>query len=343
MYYSKSKRKKFERMCPVNYEVELVNTLKRAISNQYQVKEKWLEYFFFRYSVATQKSVFQLPKVTLDIEKFLLQELKIPYEREGMIYKDTLIPFGFRIGHSVGNVIENWVNDWIGFEERTDKVQRINDILQEAWKYARNKNKLKNNHLLYHESLKGYSLIFGNKHYHAIPNGWKEIEGITYEDELLYIRSLDERLQGVLDTIKQTEKEASCIKEEDIEAYIFTHLNELEEGLRPLKRQLIIEDARIDIWARDKQGVDVLIEIKLAPDSKELCWQVLYYPALFKRMYHKSNVRMLTVTPILIPSLQEAMDSISIVEQYTYTTDLHLGKLVSLSMKKMDSDYLMKI
>jgi len=71
------------------------------------------------------------------------------------------------------------------------------------------------------------------------------------------------------------------IPERALEDYLENHLEELEPGLKLLKRQKRIGKWKADIFASDSAGVDVLIELKSKAmnrdDADKLCGQVSRY------------------------------------------------------------------
>lgn len=89
--------------------------------------------------------------------------------------------------------------------------------------------------------------------------------------------------------------DATLVDENAVEDYLVAHLEELEEGLRLIGRQIVLERGRIDILARDKNHVPVIIEVKVATDT-DLVWQQSYYMKEIKKE-HGMNARFMVVAP----------------------------------------------
>lgn len=69
--------------------------------------------------------------------------------------------------------------------------------------------------------------------------------------------------------------------EADIELHLYHHLNLYFEGLKPIRRQVVLGQGRIDIWAREIYGGcrDVLIEVKNEIDDRLLMQMKKYKDA----------------------------------------------------------------
>lgn len=126
-----------------------------------------------------------------------------------------------------------------------------------------------------------------------------DYEGNGIEDLLTQQESIPLRLElqyeRYLHPYYLTHNDATLLDEHAVEEHLSTHLEELEEGLRLVGRQIMLERGRIDILARDKNQVPVIIEVKVATDT-DLVWQQAYYMKEIKKEYGV-NPRFMVVAP----------------------------------------------
>ena len=77
--------------------------------------------------------------------------------------------------------------------------------------------------------------------------------------------------------------EASISLERDIEDHLVSNLSSIEDGLEFIKRQASNDAGRIDILAKDQQGQDVIIEIKVGSANDSSVGQVARYVGWYKK------------------------------------------------------------
>lgn len=104
------------------------------------------------------------------------------------------------------------------------------------------------------------------------------------------------REEGAIRELLEYERSIKVVRhipESVLEKYLFRNLTLLEEGLKPIETQVMLEFGRIDILARDKHGQDVIIEVKVESDT-DIVWQRAYYESDWKKQH--GDVRMMIVT-----------------------------------------------
>lgn len=151
---------------------------------------------------------------------------------------------------------------------------------------------------------------------------------------LKVIENHEDDLEKIQDTIRAFESKNQTsirVSEAEVEQYLLKNLDVLEEGLRPIQRQVILPNGRIDIWARDKQGQDVLIEVKVENDT-DLVWQRSYYESEWKK---KANVRFMVVSTELAPHLMAAVLAVGPTTFFEITPVVKENKIVTATIRKI--------
>jgi len=86
-------------------------------------------------------------------------------------------------------------------------------------------------------------------------------------------------------------------KEAEYQKYVRENLAQIEEGLIVISEQYKVPTGKIDIFARDKNGNDVLIELKHPSASSSAIGQLLKYREDYKKMSKNEKVRCILVAP----------------------------------------------
>ncbi|MCX9103002.1 endonuclease NucS [Bacillus anthracis] len=106
-----------------------------------------------------------------------------------------------------------------------------------------------------------------------------------------------------------------------LEDILCDHIEVIEEGMSFVERQYKVENGIIDIIAKDENGTNCIIELKVVADDKNLAWQSAYYPSCFEE-----DVRMITIAPNYSTRIYNALKNISNVEMKFFCKDKN-GKL----------------
>ena len=86
-------------------------------------------------------------------------------------------------------------------------------------------------------------------------------------------------------------------KEAEYQKYVRENLAQIEEGLIVISEQYKVPTGKIDIFARDRNGNDVLIELKHPLASSSAIGQLLKYREDYKKMSKNEKVRCILVAP----------------------------------------------
>ena len=97
-------------------------------------------------------------------------------------------------------------------------------------------------------------------------------------------------------------------KEEEHQKYIRENLNQIEEGLIVISEQYKVPTGKIDIFARDKDGKDVLIELKHPSASSSAVGQLLKYREDYRKMSKNEQVRCILVAPQIPDRLRSSLE-----------------------------------
>jgi endonuclease len=115
--------------------------------------------------------------------------------------------------------------------------------------------------------------------------------------------------------------------------YLAKNIEILENGLslwpeadaKPIEFPL--EGRRIDILAKDRDGVPVVIELKLSRGHERTLGQALYYRGKLKQMLNVPRVRIILVAAEIMPELQIASSEVSDVDLFSYALTMQVEKL----------------
>lgn len=124
------------------------------------------------------------------------------------------------------------------------------------------------------------------------------------------------------------------ISEKELEDYLYRRLHEVEEGLKPISRQVGLKAGVVDILAKDKNENLVIIELKVE-DDKDLVWQQKYYTDEIRKQYPNDNIRFLVIAPVFHePTIRYLKNA----EFYIYSAITQSSKLKFLRISKFNLD-----
>jgi len=214
------------------------------------------------------------------------------------------------------------------------KISLVKKEFVELLKTAEKKTKLKKTHPSYYVFLKHNFLTLLNDSYGISPRSVGMIEGFDYHiNHNFFAPTLDEKYAMLVHAEKFTKSNLNLLSEEKLEEYLVNNLHKIEEGLVLVDRQFDIENGRLDILAKDKNGNYCIIELKIEDDT-DLCWQCLYYPLAVKERF-KSKPRMIVVAKELSEHILKPLKTISGVEIYTFKAKMEMNSIVDLKLQKL--------
>lgn len=127
----------------------------------------------------------------------------------------------------------------------------------------------------------------------------------------------------------ETEAGTKFALEEQLRDYLAENLGILEPGLSlwPVENGDAVEfqvdeqgpSRRIDILAKDRDGLPVVIELKVSRGHEKTVGQALYYRARIKRRFGTERVRIFIVAAEISPELQAAASEVSDVFLFEYS------------------------
>jgi len=124
------------------------------------------------------------------------------------------------------------------------------------------------------------------------------------------------------DIIREYTKVES-ITEEQLEDYMITHLDLIEDSMKYICRQKPIKNGIIDIGAKDKNNISCIIELKNNDKCNGLKRQCKEYPESFRN--NNIPFRMISLTTGYDGDVFDVINKIGYVEMYQY--DIEYGNL----------------
>jgi hypothetical protein len=142
-------------------------------------------------------------------------------------------------------------------------------------------------------------------------------------------------------TADQDEAEATqqFAVEAQLRDYLAENLGLLEAGLSqwPGENGEAVEfqvdeqgpSRRIDILAKDREGLPVIIELKVNRGHEKTIGQVLYYRSRIKQRFRKDRVRIFIVAFEISPQLKAAASEVSDVKLFNYSLTVQVTAIPS--------------
>ncbi|WPS85379.1 endonuclease NucS (plasmid) [Brevibacillus halotolerans] len=323
----------------MNYESEFHEVMIESLKKQYGIEDEKVlyHYFLLRFFIRRSGKALEKDRTVKEMVQFLCEELNLP-NQETFLYKGEKMKRGITLENSLQNIMESWnfensirlVSDGKGNYLSMDSY--IFKQQQAILRYATNKSKLDKKTSNYEWYWKHHALYHLNTVYNVSPTKPKCIEGIVYpETHETRLRTMEEIGEAWIHASEYHRQDAKTFTEQDLENFLCSRLNLIEEGMTYIDRQFSIIDGRIDILAKDRDGTYCIIELKVSND-KELIWQCMYYPTQIKKRYGVSRVRMITIAPSYSKSLLIPLEQLGYVEMLTFTPKVRLGKIKELSI-----------
>ena len=328
----------------INYESELNDLFLEELKKKFNIKQDdvCVRYFVLRFMIANYgEKILEFNRIR-KLATFLLDELNIPvFENSYIIYKEVKVPISYAFGHSIENIIIDWEfrASIYKIEDEKGNSYEYNNYLNTKWneikRYGENRAKNYKNTLYYQSFIKKNGLDILNSLYGVKVTPIRQLENFTYpEFHNFFKRDLEEIYEMEIHPIKLKDTNTRSITESDLEKYLKYNLSLIEDGLKYIGSQVIIDNGRIDILAKDINNNLVIIELKVRED-KELIWQSIYYPMKLKEKEKVNNVRMITLAPEYPSHIYQPLKSIGGVEIMQYVPLIELGKIKELKIYKM--------
>ena len=163
------------------------------------------------------------------------------------------------------------------------------------------------------------------------------IQRISYLKDL-YVQYLkkkdsDEPTEG--EPEEETEGTSSAYKE-DLVNYLVDNLNIIESGLYLYNDEngqtgvdfpVDSDNKYIDILAMDRDGVPVIIELKVSECYESAIGEALYYRNLIRKQFSKDQVRIIIIARKITENLKLAAEEIPDVQLFEYTLSMKLSSV----------------
>lgn len=270
---------------------------------------------------------------------FTLNELDILTNLDFIKYNDVEIKKYESGSNSIVSCLNEFESICVDMFERKRIFNDINDILKKVYTKSKRKSVSKKKSSNYNHYLVYYAILELNSLFNI-----KEIKESSFAKYIDFEQSMpcitiEEKCVRYIDSLDYEYDDALQIDEDVLERYLYKNLNLIEEGLVPIKRQYMIRDGRIDILAKDKEGIYTIIELKVENDT-DLIFQCIHYTSQLKLEKKVSKVRIITISPEYTYGILNSLKQISI--DYNVESYVCLIKSKGIKHKKIDSIKLIK-
>jgi endonuclease len=132
---------------------------------------------------------------------------------------------------------------------------------------------------------------------------------------------------------EEIESQNEFAYEAHLRDFLVKNLNILESGLTLWSTgaansvEYPIEGRRIDILAKDREGVPVVIELKLSRGHERTLGQALYYRGKIRQLLKMPRVRIIMVAREISEELRIASAEVNDVELFSYTLTMQVEKI----------------
>ena len=157
-------------------------------------------------------------------------------------------------------------------------------------------------------------------------------EGIDIEET--FPLSLEMRLDRELHHHLKFGSHFEQLTEFELESFLYTNLDLIEPGLRPMSRQHVLTNGRIDIMGKDKDGNIVIVEAKVTSDS-DLVWQSQYYVKEMEKLHGEGRVRFIAIVPKFVPHIMNEILEMSNCSVIVFRGKMKGKRLQELTLKKI--------
>lgn len=147
------------------------------------------------------------------------------------------------------------------------------------------------------------------------------------------IETSENRYRQVFISDVQYSSNVELITEAMLEEYMKRNLSLVENGLELIATQYMLPKGRIDMLAKDSNGVYVVIELKVEEDT-DIVWQSLYYRNEIKRIKNVNKVRFITVMPKCENHIFDSLQFVGGVEIFEYIPLIKNELLIKVELKR---------
>lgn len=286
------------------YESELSGLFWEALEAQYGLRDGTLYEYLVLRSFTTKIQKGRIPSIDKkDIPRMLLRFI---LDEWGYLDNETTF-MGQPISQTnLSNVTVDWHARYGYLFYNGDFEKDIVDKWNHFLKQARSRQSKWTKKSFYKEILQKEYLKQINEFYH-IQNlhettTIQTIEKTENASDYSHPLRLEVKLERMLHPHLSFESHDELLTEKRLEDYLYKRLDMIEPGLRPIQRQYILDNGRIDILAKDVEGKMVIIEVKVESDT-DLVWQESYYSEEIEKRFGVEKVRFIAVVPKYEPHI----------------------------------------
>jgi len=136
------------------------------------------------------------------------------------------------------------------------------------------------------------------------------------------------------DEIEEEGEGTSFAYEEDLKNYLANNLSIIEPGMNLYKDENDVDgieypvdpnNKRIDILAVDKNGIPVVIELKVSRGYEKVIGQCLYYKNRVKKLLETEKVRVVIIAREISQNLKTATEDLQDVQLFEYILSVKLA------------------
>jgi len=102
-----------------------------------------------------------------------------------------------------------------------------------------------------------------------------------------------------------------------------------EKGADGVEYLVDEEGRRVDILAKDKNGVPVIIELKVSRGYEKVIGQCLYYRARVKQLLRSQKARIIIIAREITSQLKAATQDLSDIDLFEYRLSIKVDKIIS--------------
>ena len=322
----------------MNYESEFRDFLIKNLKKKFQIQDETnlLFYLFLRYLCLFDGTALNI--ASKDFMQFIMRQLYIIDEPDGVVFNDQFFTYYFAQENSLANIYCEWyfqVFDSISLDLNGNQRQMKDEAKKAIAKIRKNatkKNQKYKNSTYHQEILKYFRLEELNAMLNVSLMDVPDLDSVNQLD----IRLWDEEcLERYLQAEQFNTTNTKVISEASLRDFLYVNLELLEIGLKPIGKEVVTEEGRIDILAKDKDGHYVIIELKTESD-KRLIWQCLYYPEVLPKNFPVSSpIRVITVCPEYPEYLLTVLRRLPLVEMFQYESHSTNSKIENLKIYKI--------
>ncbi|WP_242247859.1 endonuclease NucS domain-containing protein [Bacillus cereus group sp. BfR-BA-01328] len=325
------------------YEDEIALLLKEELSIMYGISnfDVLYRYLVLRFKCESiddkkKKEEFIYKK---NFIQFILNELHIEVKKDKVSYKGEFISINPIIGSCFANAIEDWCFSSTFYPVITeegvsqDVSTYLSNLEKDLVKRAKKRNRKYKKESDYWYRVKHEYLMLLNELFQVQVSSPNRIKGFVCVDDRVPIETLESRYMQMFIPDIQYSSNVELITEAMLEEYMKRNLSLVENGLKLIATQYMLPKGRIDILAKDSNGVYVVIELKVEEDT-DIVWQSLYYRNEIKRIKNVNEVRFITIMPKCEKHIFDSLRFVGGVEIFEYIPVIKNEQLIKVQFKK---------